>query len=86
VGNASKLGVGCLSNNRKALRQADELVKVTHIGCRRVRFRFRTKESRFISNGSKLTMHGLTQTSEETVSMAVDFVNGDVGVAVFCAT
>lgn len=30
-------------------------------------------------------MHGLTQTSEETVSMAVDFVNGDVGVAVFCA-
>jgi hypothetical protein len=31
-------------------------------------------------------MHGLTQTSEETVSMAVDFVNGDVGVAVFCAT
>lgn len=30
-------------------------------------------------------MHGLTQTSEETVSMAVDFLNGDVGVAVFCA-
>lgn len=30
-------------------------------------------------------MHGLTQTREETVSMAVDFVNGDVGVTVFCA-
>jgi hypothetical protein len=30
-------------------------------------------------------MHGLAQASEKTVSMAVDFVNGDVGVAVFCA-
>lgn len=30
-------------------------------------------------------MHGLTQTSEKTVGMAVDFENGDVGVTVFCA-
>ena len=27
-------------------------------------------------------MHGLAQTSEETVDMAVDLKNGDVGVAV----
>lgn len=30
-------------------------------------------------------MHGLSQTSEETVSMAVDFMNGDIGMTVFCA-
>jgi len=29
-------------------------------------------------------MHGLAQTSEETVDMAVDLVDGDVGVAVLC--
>lgn len=29
-------------------------------------------------------MHGLAQTSEETVDMAVDLVDGDVGVTVLC--
>ncbi len=29
-------------------------------------------------------MHGLAQTSKETVDMAVDLVAGDVGVAVLC--
>lgn len=50
VGNASKLRVGCLSHDHKALRQADELVKVTHVGYRRVRFRRRS--GCYISNGS----------------------------------
>lgn len=29
-------------------------------------------------------MHGLAQTSEETVGMAVDLVDGDIGVAILC--
>lgn len=39
----------------------------------------------FYIEWEQLTMHGLTQTSEETVGMAVDFVNGDIGMTVFCA-
>lgn len=30
-------------------------------------------------------MHGRAQASEETVDMAVDLVDGDVGVAVLCS-
>lgn len=29
-------------------------------------------------------MHGLAQTSEESVDMAVDLVDGNIGVAVLC--
>lgn len=34
--------------------------------------------------GRKFTMRGLAQTSEETVDIAVDLLDGDVGVAVLC--
>lgn len=34
---------------------------------------------------NRFTVHSLAQTSEEAVSMAPSFLNGDIGVPVFCS-
>jgi hypothetical protein len=82
VSNASKLGVSSLGDDYESFRQADELVEVAHIGYPGLESVKGTEVP--YQEVVKFTMHSLAQTSEETVDMTVDLVDGDVGVAVLC--
>lgn len=66
AGNANKLRAVRPSYNYKALREADELIEVAHVGSPRVRFGNEPlKIWAFPIRWDILTVHGLTQASAE---------------------